>query len=557
VIVIYKHLRSWLLATLVLCITVLPACAVHAQTKSLLVVSVSGVDPLLSDVSYLLKSAGFDQYAPMAQMLTNSVAGVDKARPIGVVVTTDGGTFTPLGFIPVSDLKTLLASLPPQAGQQTELGDGVIQLQGAGPVPLFIKEHAGWAFISHTADALENLPDSPSDQLEGLDQQYGVAIRVRISNVPDVYKQLALNALGAGVNAQLTQLPNESDGQFQLRKSLAENQIKQMQTLINEVDQLTIGWNTDPQAKSTYIETTVSAVAGTKTAKQIETMANAKTAFAGFVQSDAALKMNLAGQLTEEDITAALATLESVRQTANQEIQNDADLPNQPARDAAQQLLDGAFDVITKTVQSGTVDGAVAVNLAPSSLTALMAGHVADGNELEALLKKLAELAKDDPKFPGINFNADEHAGVQFHTLNVDLPPDEDVSRVFGDQLNLVVGTGPTSVYFAAGKDGLNQLKTAIDQSASAGDTEVTPFQLKIAVGQIVRFIASVDADPDFASLAKALEETAGADHVLVFIEKSNEGVRYRIELQEGVLRAIGEAAQAAQAAKARAQAGF
>jgi hypothetical protein len=53
------------------------------------------------------------------------------------------------------------------------------------------------------------------------------------------------------------------------------------------------------------------------------------------------------------------------------------------------------------------------------------------------------------------------------------------------------------------------------------------------------------------------MQDSAGADHVIVFVEKSSEGVRYRIELQEGVLRAIGQAAQAAQAAKARSQAGF
>jgi hypothetical protein len=183
-------------------------------------------------------------------------------------------------------------------------------------------------------------------------------------------------------------------------------------------------------------------------------------------------------------------------------------------------------------------------------LTLLLGGHVADGGALEKLLKKLAELAKDDPEFPEIQFNADEHAGVQFHTIQVDLPQDEDISRVFGDQLNVVIGTGPTSVFLAAGKDGLNQLKKAIDLSASASDTDVLPLRMKIAVGQIVRFISSVDTNPDMAALAKALEDAAGADHVLVFIENSDQGVRYRIELEEGVMRAIGQAAQAAQAAQ-------
>ena len=48
---------------------------------------------------------------------------------------------------------------------------------------------------------------------------------------------------------------------------MVQNQVKQVETLLNEIDQLTIGWNTDSQANNTYLETTLTAVAGTKTAR--------------------------------------------------------------------------------------------------------------------------------------------------------------------------------------------------------------------------------------------------------------------------------------------------
>jgi hypothetical protein len=249
--------------------------------------------------------------------------------------------------------------------------------------------------------------------------------------------------------------------------------------------------------------------------------------------------------------------LESIRQTASREIQNDADLPNQQARDAAQQLLDGLFEGITKTVQAGTVDGALAVNLAPGSLTALIGARVSEGAQLEELLKKLDELAKEDAAYPGINFNADEHAGVQLHTMDVELPEGEQARQVFGDQLNLVVGTGPSAAYFAAGKEALAQLKNAIDRSASADDATVPAFRLKVSVGQVVRFIASVEPNPIVASLAKDLESSAGTDNLLVLVGKSDDAVSYRIELQQGVLQAIGQGVQAAQAAQAQNSAGF
>jgi hypothetical protein len=172
-----------------------------------------------------------------------------------------------------------------------------------------------------------------------------------------------------------------------------------------------------------------------------------------------------------------------------------------------------------------------------------MGGRVADGAKVEMLLKKFVELAKDEPGFAGVKLDADEHEGVRFHTLSVDLPAGDDAEKVFGDRLDVVVGIGTTSAYLAVGKDGLAQLKTAIDQSAASGGTLVSPFEMKVSIGQILRFASSVQDDPALAAMAQALAASKGNDHLLIGVKGSDLGVVYRFELQEGVLRAIGQAA--------------
>lgn len=546
----------WQLAMLAVGTLLVPAASVQAQSqKPVLVVSVAGTDSLLQDFAYLTEAAGVGDYGRLAAMVSQPFTqGLDAARPIGVVVTTDGSQFKVLGFVPVKDVKALLNVLPPQVGKPTDVGNGVLQLQGR--VPVFIKEHAGWAFIGQTAESLNNnnLPESPAEHLGGLQSKYGIAIRANLAAIPDAYKQFATAAIQGAMQSQLQKRSDENDGQFQLRKKLAENQLRQMNVLLNEVEQLTLGWGADQQSKSTYLDMSITAVEGTKTAKQIAMSGDAKTAFSGFVSPSAAAMMHVATRVPEEDIQETVTMLQSLRERAKAEIQNEADLPNQQARDAAKQLLDGAFDVVSKTMEAGEVDGVAAVTLAPEGLTALAAARVADGNQVETLLKQLADLAKDDPGFPGVQFNADEHAGVHLHTISAPLPEGDDVTKVFGDRLDVAVGTGPTSVFLAIGKDGVAQLKSAIDRSASAPSASLPPFQMRISLGQILQFASAVSGDPNVSSVANAIEPLKGNDNVVIVAKPSGNELTYRFELQEGVLRAIGEAVKAAQMKAARGQ---
>ena len=398
---------------------------------------------------------------------------------------------------------------------------------------MFVREQAGWAFLGQSQQSLQAVPNAPTAQLEGLEKQYDIAVRARISNIPPAYKQMAKMLIEQGMKAQMNQQMAQNDVPQDLQQKLAENQAKQFDALLNEIDQLTIGWSTDSQAKSTRLDLSFSAVPGTNTAQQLASMNGTKSSLAGFLQPDAALTMNLAAQIPAADIEESVTMLESFRQTAKQELAKDVDLPDQKSRDAAAQLLDGVFEVIRQTIQSGKMDFAGSVNLAPKSLTAMAAGHVADGAKVEGLLQQLVELAKDDPQVPKIQFNADQHAGVRFHTLSVDVP-DEEGRKVLGDRLDLVVGIGPTTVYGAAGPSGLQQLKAAIDRSASAKETSVLPFQLKAAVGSILQFASSVDENPSVAAIAGAVAQSGGNDHVSITATPTSEGVTYRLELQEG-----------------------
>lgn len=112
-----------------------------------------------------------------------------------------------------------------------------------------------------------------------------------------------------------------------------------------------------------------------------------------------------------------------------------------------------------------------------------------------------------------------------------------------GDTLEVVVAVADDKVMVAAGRDAAKTLKKAIDQSKAAAGTEVPPLQISLAVTPIAKFVAAVGEDEKVeakaAALAAALEQAGGKDHVRITTTPISRGVRLRLELEEGLLKAI------------------
>jgi len=521
-------------------VAVQPAAA--ADSKPVAVLSLAPIESLIGDIAYLTEAAGSRDVGQMVEAMAQPYTqGIDRTRPIGVVLTLEEGAPKPLAFVPVSDLKATLASLKPQLGEPRDAGDGVLEM--AGPAPVFIKEQGGFAFVGQSAEALADLPADPLSLLGGLEKDYDVGIRGHVQNVPQEMRDMAIDQLKVGFEQGLNRLPEEDDETFAMRKKLMEGQMQQMVEMINDTDQITLGWVVDKEHKSTHIDMTMTAVEGTRLARRMAGMRETKSGFTGFLLPDAAVTMSMAAQIPDEEIQQSLAMLKTVQANALKELDKDAKLEDEETRAAAKELVNDLFEVINTTIQSGKVDGGAAVLLAPGNMSALAGFYVADGAAVEKSLKKLVELAEKEKDFPGVQFDADKHANVRFHTMNVPIPEGEaDARKVLGESLEVAVGIGETSVYLALGEDALTKIKTAIDSSASGAQDPVPPLRMNVSLGSIMKFAAAMEDNPVVATMAKALEDSGGKDHLLIHAEPVAHGVRYRIQVEEGILQAIGKA---------------
>jgi hypothetical protein len=508
----------------------------QAQRKPVAMLSVSSIDAILGNVQYLTDAAGAGELGEFATMMANPyMQGMDRTKPIGMVLTTNGEDFLPLAFVPVKDLDATLSILEEQVGTPRELGNGIKEIAGIQPV--FIKEQKGWAFIGQTVESLGDLPENPVAMLNAMPQDYDFAIRGKIQNVPKVYLDMAVNTLKDSIKQGLEQL-SEEDRKNQEDAVLA--QMNQFETFIKESDEITIGWKTEADKKRTYLDLTFTAVPGGTLAEKMSAMANAKSDFTGFLRPDAAMTLNLSSEIPEDQIQASIDAITSLKSTALREIEKDDDLKSPEARKAAGEILTAAIDILVDTIKTGKFDGGASVVLAPNALTALGGFHVAEGKDVEAVLRRVADMAKDEPDFPGINFNVDKQGDIAFHTMTIPIPEEEDARKLLGDTLEIAVGTGKDSAYFGFGHNCVAQLKSII--SSQPAQQPVPPFQMTMSLKPIMQFVSAIEDNPLIGSVKDALDDVGTKDHVKIQGLAVKDGVTYRLEVEEGVLRAIGEA---------------
>lgn len=517
------------------------------NAKPVLVVSISSVEDTLADIAYITKAAGAEDAGRTALLFGNAFTnGINKKKPIGVYVSpkAGGGDFVGVAFVPVTDLKTILATFKEQIGEPKDAGDGVQEITAQGQ-SVYIKEQKGWAFLSNEKENLAGLPEDPAALLGNLPKEYTVAAKVNVANIPAELKKVAVDTIKEGFERQLQANPQGLDNE--LVEKMQRNQLEALVKMVDELDEIMIGFAIDGPGKRTYLDINITAREGTSLAKQYAALADTKSSYAGFLIPGAAATLNLSSTMAKEDIDQTVTVLKGVRANAMKEIDNDPNL-DAAKRGAAKEVLGSLMDAFIKTVEGGKIDGGAVLVLDAKTIDFAAGGLVADGKSVEDSFKRLIELAKDEPDFPTVKLNTGAHGGITFHSITAPIPETEREAReLLGDKVNIILGTGPKSVYVAFGKNAESLLTQVIDRSAQEGSKSVPPMQLNVALLPILKFAASVDANNEIVpELVKVLEKS-GKDKINIESKAIKNGGNARIQVEEGVLQVIGAGIQKAQ----------
>ena len=530
------------------------------ELKTVAVVAVAHYEKLISDITLLGSLIGREEAGQMVEggfaffTQGKGPAALDKKQPWGVIVQTDGAAFMPVGCLPVAKADDVLEVAKAYGVQVNNAEDGVKELVLPNQQSVFLKQQAGWTFISLSPDALSRAPEDPQAILAELVTEYDIAARITMKDVPEMYRQFAVQAMQAGMQQQIEKRADESDEQYELRQQVTEAQMAQMVRTLNETDSITVGWAVDAAQQRTYVDYTQSFVPGSKMSQQIAAYGQPRTSFAGFYQPEAAATISFATKADPELIQQDIEYFESTMRTLRAGFNNGIDSSDAKDPEALKAAFSDWFDALESTIRAGQIDGGAALDVSSDSLTFVAGALVKDTAKIESGLKKLeAAAAAKYPEFPGIRWNAATHAGVRFHTLSVPVAEEHEAPRkLLGSEVSVAVGIGPEAVYVAIGQDNLSAVKQAIDASAANPDKAVPPFELAVSLGPMIEMAAAQAEEGDQKAIARRVAETLrnesqDRDHIRAVGRVVPDGMRYRIEAEEGVLRAIGAAVTEAQ----------
>jgi hypothetical protein len=522
--------------------------------KPVATLTIASYERLMTDIGFVGNLAGSPDLDKnlegMIQLFTQGqgLNGLDKKKPLGLTLTTDGNSFQPLLVLPVTDLKALLEALAGLVGPAQDNGNGVFELNVFNQ-KVFVKAQGGWAYVSQTTESLDRAPKDPAKLFGGLEKSYDVGARLYVQNIPELYRGMLIDQLRVGIEAGLNRQADESDEAYATRRKMVEGQVEALSKAINDVDQLTLGLAIDTKEKNAHIDLSVSVVAGTDSAKQLSQVKPATSDFAGFLVPDAAASLNLTAKMNKEDTQQIVAGLKTVREHAMQALEKDDKLKDESSQKLAKEMVGQVFDAIQATVESGKIDAGATLNLSDKSMAFVVGAYVADPKPLEDALRKFVKLgAEKDPNFPAVKFDAAKHAGVRFHTASVSVPSEDKISKVIGNKLDVAVGLGANSVYLAVGTDSLNMCKSLIDKSKAETSKQLPPFQVNVALAPIFQFAAALQDEPAVAGMAKDLAQANGKDHVRLVVTPKDNSILIRLSAEEGVLQLLGTAFKNAQA---------
>ena len=522
--------------------------AVLAQAlKPVAIISVASIKETLNDIGYVTRVAGMPDQGDTARFFASAlVNGIDRERPIGLYFVPKAGEFHAVAFVPMeaNGLATILKLHKDQLGEPKDAGDGVQQL-GRGRT-VFVKEQGGWAYIAEHKEYLGELPADPATLLGDLPKNYNFAGKVFVQNIPQELRRTGIDEIKLGIERFLdSPAARQNRIDRDQARELSKVYVGNMEKLINEADEIMLGIGVDEAAKRAVLDVSVSAKAETSLARSMAAQVNAKTNYAGFANSESAVTMLLASKASPEDIAQADAALKAYRAQIAKQIDDSPDIPANK-RDSIKALLGPLFDVIGKTIATGRLDGGATVLLLPKSLAFAAGGGVADGAAVEKILIQLADLGKDIPNMPRLQPNITTLGEMKLYRLVAPLPEHNREARdLFGENLEIIVGIAPKSVIVAGGKNAEGLLKSVVDRSAQEREKSIAPFQLSVSLLPILKFSQSINNNPIVSRMIMALEQ-GGNDQINITSQAAATSSTMRIEIQEGIIRAGGEAAKTA-----------
>lgn len=472
------------------------------------------------------------------------LAGLDVKRPLGAVLTTDGGDIAVHGFVPVKSLDKLLDSLQAVTGPTEQSGETRSLTLPSG-VALNVKEKDGWAIVSPRGIDAEAV--DPAPLFAPLSENYTLGIELFPHRLPDPLRQQLRMLIEQGAAAAGDQ-GQQLDGRA----------VAAALDSLGNTESLALGIAIDSEKDRLFIENRTVAVPGSPMAQAME----------GSDKGQSTVPMPPAVDGKRHAVSGHLVQSVPVASRQEAQIMLDQALPpgsNDPLTKTLSLLL---RESLASVLATGGIDAAVCIDKTaaakPTALPSITAGlRVKDGAALENRIKQSfgGENTGKTPLPPGVDvaFNSGKVGAANLHTINVDLS-ETDAAKSLGKSLELTLAVAPDYAFLMAGGDPRQRLATVLGPEGKA-DSQAKPIVgLDVSVNRVLAYAADRGALPAEAVPAAEENDSDQQDgNVKLLIRPIERGVATRLSADGAAVRALaaGAGAGAANANGAAGQPGL
>lgn len=502
------------------------------------VVSIAKVNEHLDDVEHLMDAAGFGQMSGLVRMgASEYIRGIDLEKPLGALVFFNEESPEQPGvmaFLPVKDIEDVLDTLAPFVDIDED-GDDIILTMNDG-TELVTRVTGDYAFMAQDAEMLEQVPQDPANLLGELPKEYGIAAKVMGQNIPESLKTQAIELIKSGAESEMGNLGDgpEADAQREnLRISMA-----QLESLINDTEELVIGAAINADTNSLYIDMNILGVAGSELANQCnESMEGTASRFSGFVLDNAAASFHYNAKSSEANVEQAQQLLKTFEATVAEELKNNmpADAP-MSAEDAGKVVTD-LFDVARGAIATGQSNGAASLVLEDGSLSLVAAAGIAEGAKLEDAVKQIAKWVEQEKAPVEFDFGVATKDGIRYHKITIPVPEsEEEVTKVFGDKIEILLGVGDDVLYIAMDSDPQALLEKCLKATSESPKDVVLDMGLRLI--PILKFASEVQDAAELDGVSDILSEDAD-DSLSITNKVVENGFHVRFAMSDAILKVL------------------
>lgn len=522
--------------------------AAGGATDPIVVITVASMNKLMEDVSYVTAALGYPQFGALFQMTAGGATqGLDTARPIGIFVPLVDGSPQPVGVVPTNDIERVLKGLEGQLGPADKLDDGTFVVAAQAAL-VYIRQVGSWAVVAASQEMLDRMPEDPLPLMGGMGEDYDLAVRVRVQEIPLPIREMLVGQLREGFEGAALRQGDEEV------LNLGKAQMQQFESLVRDTDELMLGINISPNERMVSVDTEFTAAPGTDLAKMYAGQQPIKSMFTGVLQGESAIRYHYATAINEETLRYLGGSVDTVMAGLNDVLDEQAKLADDVRADIGE-LVDGLLAIGQATLEQGKADFGLHV-VAGDGVFRLAGGSVVhDGEAVAQWVKNLDQKLRQLPDPPQFRFDESTYENVSMHSISIDIPAKQaELRELLGQQAVIHLGTGPQAAYFALGDGSVEMMKALIDTAdKDPGDLGDRPLgQLRIELLPILRLAQSIKPDDSVAAVVDAVALAGDTDELRIISKAIDNGQSGTVQIGEGLLKAIGAMIREAEAAKMR-----